>query len=154
MSKTLKCNSLWSMISHRPQHQYIFLRASKVLNDNCFEKGGGYSHPCNKTCFGVNGVSSIQLFPQTCKQQPAACSPQSFKWIWTQNKNACIATPSPPLSVNPPSLFRPWQYCSSPNLVAKTGWRLLCNAIAGTCPVRWQEVLLGQHLGTLPKLES
>lgn len=95
MSKTLKCNSLWSMISHRPQHQYIFFRASKVLNDNCFAKGGGYSHPCNKTCFGVNGVSSIRLFPQTCKQQPAVCSPQSFK-VNTNTKQKCLYCHSVP----------------------------------------------------------
>lgn len=69
MCSVLKCNSLRSMISHQPQQQNIF-------------------HPCNKTCLGVNGLSSTRLLPQTCKQRPALCWPQSFKGIQTQTKTS------------------------------------------------------------------
>lgn len=96
-----------------------------------------YSQPRGKTCFGGNSAASIRLLPQPCKQQPVVCWPRSFKWITKQNCLCCQSSPLP--CVNPSSFFRP-----SPNLVAKEGWRLLCNAIAGTHPhIKWQQVLLG-----------
>ena len=146
MSNALKRNSLWRMISHQPQQADIFFRAPNVLHDNSFEKGGSCSHPCNNICLGVNGASSIRLLPQTCEQQPAVCWPRCFKWIPTQNKNACVATLSPPFSVNPSCLFRPWQSWPSPNPAAKVGWRLFHKAIVGIHPhIRRQQVLLGRH---------
>lgn len=109
------------MISHWPQ-QYIFLRA-KVLNDNCFKIGGSYYHWRKNTCFGVKGASSTRCFPQTCSSRLLASEFQVN--MDTNQKTLVMATLSPPLHDNPPSLFRQWQVLAKPRPGGRGGMKVV-----------------------------